>query len=160
MASARIPMSKAAVHDFNEAMMRTLGGGLKYGCITQHESERYIDERGRWEVHWKEDPNVEQVEGKKQFVALVGHVNEVKDLEMLVMANEDFEKGRTVFELLKRIWSVMSTKQYLTNLELGMIRATPAERKEVTSQFVEASKHVEKKDMRWWFKDTLNAHAG
>lgn len=153
MASAR-PISLGA-HQINAMQLASMGGNLRYGCITVHEQERYIDDRGRWEVHYKQDENAEQTEGKTEYVALIGHVNEVKEIERVVMTANDWEKGRTVFELLKTIWTVMATATFLTNVETGRIRATEEEEREVRFQWREAMKRVEQKGGNWWFKDSL-----
>ena len=145
--------SNATIHEVNAAQLEALGEGYVY----HRDNETDVDGRGRWEVHYKEDPNVEQSPTRVQFLGLMGHVNELKEMETAVMTKQDFEKGRMCLELWKWAWLVMATEEYLTDRTRGEIDGTPEQDEMAQSQWEEASSHVKKHGGHWWYKDTLEA---
>ena len=145
--------TNVTTREANAAQLEMLGEGYAY----HRDDEMDVDGRGRWEVHYKEDPGAEQSPARIQFLGLMGHVNELKEMETAVMTSDDFQKGRTCLELWKWAWLVMATEEYLVDRARGEIEGTPEQDAWAESQWGGASCHVKKHGGHWWYKDTLEA---
>ena len=145
--------ANVTIQEANAAQLEMLGEGYIY----YRDDEMDTDGRGRWELHYKEEAGAEQSPGRTRFVGLMGHANELKEMETAVMTDADFRKGRMCLQLWKWVWLVMVTEEYLTGRARGEIEGTPEQDEWAESQWGGASCHVKKHGGDWWFKDTVEA---